>query len=71
MAMEAGTGSDDVATLSVEGSEIEMVSCLCDDGVVTNEVACKVVVLQNSPYTMVMEGSKLLNQEPLLSKFPH
>ena len=46
-----GAGSVDVSPLSVEDGlgEIEMVSeftylgsCLCDDGEVTNEVACRI-----------------------------
>ena len=51
MAMGAGISSVDVSPLSVEDGlgEIEMVSeftylgsCLCDDGEVTNEVACRI-----------------------------
>ena len=51
MAMGAGISSVDVFPLSVEDSldEIEMVSeftylgsCLCDDGEVTTEVACRI-----------------------------
>ena len=43
-----GAGIDDVAPLSMEGHEIEMVteftylgSCLCNDGEVTREVLCR------------------------------
>jgi len=51
MAVGAGSGGVDVSPLSVEDGlgEIEMVSeftylgsCLCDDGEVTNEVACRI-----------------------------
>ena len=49
LAMGAGIDGD-VAPLSMEGGEIEMVpeftylgSCLCDDGEVTNEVTCRIV----------------------------
>jgi len=49
LAMGAGIDGDDVAPLSIEGGEIEMVSeftylgsCLCDDGEVTNEVTCRI-----------------------------
>ena len=49
MAMGAGVGEDDVTPLCVEVSEIEMVteftylgSCLCNDGEVTREVACRI-----------------------------
>ena len=44
LALGAGIDGDDIAPLSVEGGEIEMVSeftylgsCLCDDGEITNE----------------------------------
>ena len=49
LAMGASIDGDDVAPLSVEGGEIEMVfefiylgSCLCDDRDVTNEVKCRI-----------------------------
>ena len=48
LAMGAGIDGDYVASLSMEGGEIEMVSefmylgsCLCD-GEVTNEVTCRI-----------------------------
>ena len=49
LAMGTGIGEDDVTPLSVEGSKIEIVteftylgSCLCNDGEVTREVACRI-----------------------------
>ena len=47
--MGAGIDGDDIAPLSLEEGEIEMVfeftylrSCLCDDGEVTNEATCRI-----------------------------